>query len=83
MRLITYHAKSDNGVGVMLDDTRFVALPRHAPGLPHSMKTLLGMGEEGLRKAEAAAKGKRPSSSRSAMTFSWSLTRGGITSPAP
>ncbi|MFM9971849.1 MAG: fumarylacetoacetate hydrolase family protein [Burkholderiales bacterium] len=57
MRLITYHAKSDNGIGVMLDDTRFVALPRHAPELPRSMKALLGMGEEGLRQAEAAARG--------------------------
>lgn len=58
MRLITYHAKTDYGVGVMIDDTRFVALTRQAPDLPRSMKALLGMGDEGLRRAESAAKGK-------------------------
>ena len=58
MRLITYRAKSEKGVGVMLDDTRFVSLARQAPSLPRSMKGLLALGDDGLRQAAAAASGK-------------------------
>jgi 2-keto-4-pentenoate hydratase/2-oxohepta-3-ene-1,7-dioic acid hydratase in catechol pathway len=58
MRLVTYRSKTDKGVGVMLDDSRFVSLTRQAPHLPRSMKALLQLGDDGLRQAEAAAKGK-------------------------
>jgi 2-keto-4-pentenoate hydratase/2-oxohepta-3-ene-1,7-dioic acid hydratase in catechol pathway len=58
MRLVSYHAGSEAGVGVMVDDQSFVALPKAAPDLPRSMKALIAL-DGGLAKAAAAAKGKK------------------------
>jgi len=57
MRLISYRDKGVGGVGVMVDDTGFVALPKAAPDLPRSMRGLLEM-EGGVARAGAAARGK-------------------------
>lgn len=57
MRLVSYRHQGAPGIGVMVDDTRFVALPKAAPQLPRSLKALIEM-EGGLAQAAAAAKGK-------------------------
>jgi len=57
VRLISYRHKGEPGVGVMVDDTSFVALPKAAPGLPKSLRAILEM-PNGLAQAAAAAKGK-------------------------
>jgi 2-keto-4-pentenoate hydratase/2-oxohepta-3-ene-1,7-dioic acid hydratase in catechol pathway len=59
MRLISYRLKGEAGVGVMVDDKNFVALPKAAPELPRSLKGLIEM-EGGFAKAAAAAKGRKP-----------------------
>jgi len=59
VRLISYRQNGQPGIGVMVDDKNFVALPKVAPDLPRSLKTLLET-EGGLAKAAAAAKGKKP-----------------------
>ena len=59
MRLVSYRLKGEAGVGVMVDDKNFVALPKAAPDLPKSLKALLEL-EGGFAKAAAAAKGKKP-----------------------
>ena len=59
MRLVSYRLGGEAGVGVMVDDTHFVALPKAAPELPRSLKALLET-EGGLAKAAAAAKGRAP-----------------------
>ena len=58
MRLISYRHKGQAGVGVMVDDKGFVALPNAAPDLPRSLKAILEM-DGGLATAAAAAKGKK------------------------
>lgn len=58
MRLVSYRHGNETGVGVMVDDKSFVALPKIAPDLPKSLKALIAM-DGGLAKAGAAAKGKR------------------------
>lgn len=58
MRLISYRHGNEAGVGVMMDESRFAALPRAAPELPRRMRALLELGDEGLRRAERAARGK-------------------------
>src|ERR1700712_1874093 len=57
MRLISYREKNRPGIGVMVDDERFVALPKAAPDLPRDMRALIEM-EDGFAKAAAAAKGR-------------------------
>lgn len=57
MRLVSYRHQGAPGIGVMVDDTRFVALPKAAPQLPRSLKALIEM-EGGFAQAAAAAKGK-------------------------
>ncbi|HUZ75445.1 MAG TPA: fumarylacetoacetate hydrolase family protein [Stellaceae bacterium] len=57
MRLISYRHRNQAGIGVMVDDTRFVALPQAAPELPRSLRALIAM-DGGLAKAAAAAKGR-------------------------
>jgi 2-keto-4-pentenoate hydratase/2-oxohepta-3-ene-1,7-dioic acid hydratase in catechol pathway len=57
MRLVSYRHQGAPGIGVMVDDTRFVALPKAAPQLPRSLKALIEM-EGGFALAAAAAKGK-------------------------
>ncbi|HXS42047.1 MAG TPA: fumarylacetoacetate hydrolase family protein [Stellaceae bacterium] len=59
MRLVSYRLKGEAGVGVMVDDKNFVALPKAAPELPRSLKGLIEM-EGGFAKAAAAAKGRKP-----------------------
>ena len=58
MRLISYTHQGQDGVGVMVDDQGFVALPKAAPNLPKSMKALLAL-PDGLDKARAAANGRK------------------------
>lgn len=41
MRLISYRHKGEAGVGVMVDDTGFVALNNAAPDLPRSLREIL------------------------------------------
>ena len=57
MRLVSYRHNGQAGVGVMVDDKGFVALPKAAPDLPRSLRALIEM-EGGFAKAAAAAKGK-------------------------
>ena len=59
MRLVSYRLKGEAGVGVIVDDKNFVALPKAAPELPRSLKGLIEM-EGGFAKAAAAAKGRKP-----------------------
>ena len=68
MRLISYRLKGEAGVGIMVDDKNFVALPKAAPELPRSLKGLIEM-EGGFAKAAAAAKGKKPDLSFSDVTL--------------
>ena len=58
MRLISYRRNGEPGVGVMVDDKSFVALPQAAPQLPRSLKALIAQ-EGGLNQAAAAAKGRK------------------------
>lgn len=47
-------------MGVMVDDTAFVALPKVAPELPRGLRRILDLGEAGLRRARSAAEGRAP-----------------------
>jgi len=58
MRLVSYHTRDDAGVGVMVDDWRFVALNRAAPELPPTLKGIIEAGA--LSAAAAAAEGREP-----------------------
>jgi len=58
MRLISYRKGNESGVGVMVDDKSFVALPKVVHQLPHRLKALIEM-EDGFAKAAAAAKGRK------------------------
>lgn len=60
MRLISYRHHGEPAVGVMVDDTGFVALPKAAPDLPRGLRGILDLGEAGLRRCRAAAEGKQP-----------------------
>ena len=60
MRLVSYHTRDHEGVGVMVDDLRFVSLRRAAPDLPSSLKAILELGPAALKSVEAAAKGRDP-----------------------
>jgi 2-keto-4-pentenoate hydratase/2-oxohepta-3-ene-1,7-dioic acid hydratase in catechol pathway len=57
VRLISYRESGRPGIGVMVDDERFVALPKAAPDLPREMRALIEM-EGGFGKAAEAAKGR-------------------------
>lgn len=57
MRLTSYRHKGTPGVGVMVDDSSFVALSSAAPDLPANLREIIAMGN-GLKKAAAAAEGK-------------------------
>ena len=57
MRLVSYRHDDAPGVGVMVDDTGFVALDNAAPDLPSSLRRIIAM-EDGLSRAAAAADGK-------------------------
>jgi len=58
VRLISYRQNGQPGVGVMVDDTSFVALPKAAPDLPKSLRGLIEL-EGGFARAAAAAKGRK------------------------
>ena len=58
MRLISYRQGGERGVGVMVDDKSFVALPKAAPDLPRSLHALIER-EGGFAAAAAAAKGRK------------------------
>jgi len=57
MRLISYRENGRPGIGIMVDDAGFVALPRAAPDLPREMRALIEL-EGGFAKAAAAAQGR-------------------------
>ena len=59
MRLISYRHNSTAGVGVMVDDNRFVALARAASDLPPSLRAILEL-DDGLDRAREAAAGREP-----------------------
>ena len=58
MRLVSYTHQDASGVGVMVDDDGFVALPHAAPDLPRTLRGILELGDDGLRRARAAADGR-------------------------
>ncbi len=60
MRLVSYHTRDHAGVGVMVDDWRFVSLARAAIDLPASLKAILEAGPAGLKAVAAAVKGREP-----------------------
>ena len=60
MRLVSYHTRDHAGVGVMVDDWRFVSLRRASPALPTSLKAILEAGPTTLQAVEAAAAGRAP-----------------------
>lgn len=60
MRLVSYRHQGAPGVGVMVDDAGFVALPKAAPDLPRGLRGILELGEAGLRRAREAAEGRAP-----------------------
>ena len=57
MRLISYRTDDGAGVGVMVDDTGFVALNQAAPDLPDTLRGLLEL-DDGLARAAGAVAGK-------------------------
>jgi 2-keto-4-pentenoate hydratase/2-oxohepta-3-ene-1,7-dioic acid hydratase in catechol pathway len=57
VRLISYRENGRPGIGVMVDDAGFVALPKAAPDLPREMRALIET-EGGIARAGAAAKGR-------------------------
>jgi 2-keto-4-pentenoate hydratase/2-oxohepta-3-ene-1,7-dioic acid hydratase in catechol pathway len=58
VRLVSYRHGGEAGVGVMVDQTSFVALPKAAPQLPRSLKALIET-SGGFAAAAAAAKGRK------------------------
>jgi 2-keto-4-pentenoate hydratase/2-oxohepta-3-ene-1,7-dioic acid hydratase in catechol pathway len=58
MRLISYEDKTGRGIGVVTDETSFVALGDVAGDLPHTLRGLLEM-PDGLARAKTAVAGKR------------------------
>ena len=58
MRLISYRRNGDTGIGIMVDNQRFVALADVQPDLPHTLRGLLELGPAGLDAARAATAGK-------------------------
>lgn len=59
MRLISFRHNSQPDVGVMVDDTGFVALSRVLPALPRTLRGLLEGGDVALRQVAAAVRGRR------------------------
>jgi 2-keto-4-pentenoate hydratase/2-oxohepta-3-ene-1,7-dioic acid hydratase in catechol pathway len=60
MRLVSYHTRDHAGVGVMVDDWRFISLERAAFDLPSSLKAILEAGPAGLQAVAAAVKDREP-----------------------
>ena len=59
MRLISFRHNNEPDVGVMVDDTGFVALSRVLPTAPRTLRGLLEQGEVAMRRVEAAVKGRK------------------------
>ena len=57
MRLISYRHQGRAGVGVMTDDTSFVALSKAAPDLPTNLRAILAL-PDGLARVRRAVAGK-------------------------
>ena len=57
MRVISYRHNGTPGVGVMVDDTGFVALSTVAPELPGDLRGILEI-DPNLDRVRAAAEGK-------------------------
>ncbi|MFT5540313.1 MAG: 2-keto-4-pentenoate hydratase/2-oxohepta-3-ene-1,7-dioic acid hydratase in catechol pathway [Alphaproteobacteria bacterium] len=57
MRLISYRTKNSTGVGVMTDDTGFIALDKAAPDLPKTLRGLLEL-KDGLTRAAKSVEGQ-------------------------
>jgi len=58
MRLVSYRKGNESGVGVMVDDKSFVALPKVVHQWPHRLKALITM-EDWRAKVAEAVKGKK------------------------
>jgi 2-keto-4-pentenoate hydratase/2-oxohepta-3-ene-1,7-dioic acid hydratase in catechol pathway len=59
MRLISFRHNSQPDVGVMVDDTGFVALSRVLPALPRTLRGILEGGDVTLRQVAAAVRGRK------------------------
>jgi len=58
MRVISYRHDGRPGVGVMVDDTGFVALGKAAPALPATLREILEMEGDGLARVRDAVAGR-------------------------
>jgi 2-keto-4-pentenoate hydratase/2-oxohepta-3-ene-1,7-dioic acid hydratase in catechol pathway len=58
MRVVSYRKTGEPGVGVMVDDESFVALPNVAPDLPRTLRGVLELGDGALDRVREAASGK-------------------------
>ncbi|HEY7698529.1 MAG TPA: fumarylacetoacetate hydrolase family protein, partial [Vicinamibacteria bacterium] len=59
MKLISFRDGNTEGVGVMVEPTRFASLGRRAPELPPTLRGILERGDEALAQARrVAAEGK-------------------------
>ncbi len=68
MRVISYRHNDTPGVGVMVDDTGFVALSTAAPDLPSTLRAILEIDPE-LERVRAATQGKSADMSTDDITF--------------
>src|ERR1700722_14075666 len=57
MRLISYRSGDQHGVGIMVDQSRFISLRRVLPDLPPSIKGNLEQGGGTLKRIADAVKG--------------------------
>jgi len=57
MRLISYRAGDRHGVGVMVDNSRFISLPRLIPDLPQDLRGILEHGMGSFNRIAEAIKG--------------------------
>jgi len=60
MRLISYHTRDHAGVGVMVDDWRFVSLRRVLPDFPPFLRAILEAGAPALQRIAQAVQGREP-----------------------
>lgn len=58
MRLISYRHDGVAGVGIMVDNEKFVTLSDKNPDLPHTLRSLLELGPTGLEAVNDVASGK-------------------------
>ncbi len=60
MRLISYRHNAEVGVGVMVDHAGFVSLSKATPDLPRTLRGILELGDSGLDRVRAVARGRVP-----------------------